>query len=565
MTFSVMASPLGLVLADEATIIDFQPFPRDAEEVSTIFLNLKNGVKNSTINSIVEKFDEKLKGLEQKDVLLEVEDLFLHQYIQNKLQSKIFFVKATTFGAEFRAKPDVFLAQMDGMTLEEFFAFNKQVNLELTKAQIKSVSEQNDRLIMQAVNAIDDIYKSTNIFSERIREWYGFHFPELTDQLISDHEFFLEIITNIGTRDEFSAERLQLIRPLQDQNVNIILKRAKESMGGDFAPYDIKTVQQFAKSVLDLYKTRAEIEDYVEALMEHTCPNLTGIIGALLGARLICLAGGLEELAKKPSSTIQVLGAEKALFRSLKTHSEPPKHGVIFQATYIRNAPYWHRGKIARLLAGKISIAAKVDTVSKRYIADELLEDIKKKIEEIKRKYPDKPVEKKTGHATAPQYGRGPAQRGGWPQGAGGQRYGGRPQGAGGPRPAGRPQGAGGQRYGGKPQGAGDQRYGGRPQGAGGQRYGGKPQGAGGPRPAGRPQGDGEQRYGGRPQGAGGSRPAGKSQGGSGQRYGGKPQGAGGKPQGKYPPKSLGGFQGKPRGKPAGKRPQGKPRPEPQD
>jgi RNA processing factor Prp31 len=172
MTFSVMASPLGLVLADEATIVDFQPFPsKNAEDVSMIFLNLKSGIQNSVIDEIIERFDEKIKGLEQKDVLLEVEDLFLHQYLQNKLHSKVFFAKTTTFGAEFRAQPDVVLAQMDAsMTLDEFFTFNKQINLELTRAQIKSVSEQNDKLIMQAVNAIDDIYKSTNIFSERIRE-----------------------------------------------------------------------------------------------------------------------------------------------------------------------------------------------------------------------------------------------------------------------------------------------------------------------------------------------------------------------------------------------------------
>ncbi|MEM0320545.1 MAG: hypothetical protein QXS67_03955, partial [Candidatus Nezhaarchaeales archaeon] len=126
--------------------------------------------------------------------------------------------------------------------------------------------------------------------------------------------------------------------------------------------------------------------------------NLKELIGPVLGARLIALAGGLERLAKLPASTIQLLGAEKALFRALRTGSKPPKHGVIFQYPEIHRSPKWQRGKIARALAGKIAIAARVDFFTGEYIADELKEDLKNRIKEIKETYkspPKKVVEKK--------------------------------------------------------------------------------------------------------------------------------------------------------------------------
>ncbi len=138
---------------------------------------------------------------------------------------------------------------------------------------------------MQAVNAIDDLNKSTNIFAERAREWYGFHFPELTDQLIADHEFFLELIKEIGLRDQFTSETITEIRPVQEKTLELVMKRARESMGGYFGPHDITTLQTFARAILELYRARDEIETYVESQMEQTCPNLSAIVGPLIGAR----------------------------------------------------------------------------------------------------------------------------------------------------------------------------------------------------------------------------------------------------------------------------------------
>ena len=149
--------------------------------------------------------------------------------------------------------------------------------------------------------------------------------------------------------------------------------------------------------------------------MQEVALNLRGLIGPILGARLISLAGSIEKLARFPSSTIQVLGAEKALFRALKTGARPPKHGVIFQHTLIHSAPWWQRGKIARVLAGKIAIAARIDMYGGQYLAEDLKQSVTKRIEEIKRKYPVAPQERKSTREPRRQE-RAPPRRKRYPQ-----------------------------------------------------------------------------------------------------------------------------------------------------
>ncbi|MEM4706946.1 MAG: hypothetical protein QXW27_05340, partial [Candidatus Methanomethylicaceae archaeon] len=138
-------------------------------------------------------------------------------------------------------------------------------------------------------------------------------------------------------------------------------------------------------------------EKYIDEVMKEVAPNVRELVGSILGARLIALSGGLEALAKKPASTIQVLGAEKALFRALRTGARPPKHGIIFQSPLIHSSPKWQRGKIARTLAGKLSIAARVDAFGGAFIANKLKKELEERISEIKKKYavPTKKLKKK--------------------------------------------------------------------------------------------------------------------------------------------------------------------------
>jgi nucleolar protein 56 len=162
-------------------------------------------------------------------------------------------------------------------------------------------------------------------------------------------------------------------------------------MGAEIGQYDMMIIQALAQQYLDFQRLRNQLEEYLDDSMREAAPNLRGLIGPVVGARLIALAGSIQKLARLPASTIQVLGAERALFRSLKTGAPPPKHGVIFQHTSVHSAPWWQRGKIARILAGKIAIAARVDEYSGEYIAEELKQTIAERIEEVKRKYPTGP------------------------------------------------------------------------------------------------------------------------------------------------------------------------------
>ena len=165
-------------------------------------------------------------------------------------------------------------------------------------------------------------------------------------------------------------------------------------MGADIAEADLEMIQSLAKDVLNFYLLRKNMEDYVDHTMEELAPNVRAVAGALLGARLIAMAGSLQNLAMRPASTIQVIGAEKALFRSLKTGARPPKHGLIFQDTLLHDAKRWQRGKIARVIAGKLAIAARADAFGGHFIGDKLKADINKRLEEIHTKYKEPPAPK---------------------------------------------------------------------------------------------------------------------------------------------------------------------------
>jgi nucleolar protein 56 len=223
----------------------------------------------------------------------------------------------------------------------------------------------------------------------RVREWYGIHFPEL-DRLLEKHETYARLVVDLGNKDNFTVEELEK-EDVPKSKSEAIAKVAEKSMGADLSGADMKQIQSLCKDILDLYKLRGGLETYLDQTMEEVAPNMKCMVGSLLGARLIAVSGGLMNLAKRPASTIQVLGAEKALFRSLKTGTRPPKHGLIFQHTLLHDAKKWQRGKIARALAGKLAIAARADAFGRRSIGEELKADMEKRIDEIHQKYEQPP------------------------------------------------------------------------------------------------------------------------------------------------------------------------------
>ena len=312
-----------------------------------------------------------------------------------------FFVEDKSLASEFTRIYDVKVLPYEDVSVwrrmrQAFSGFhltklNRQelhdIAVDLSRHAIRAVSQQGDQLVIQAMSSLDDVEKIQNLMTSRLREWYGLHFPEASHK-IEDAQFLARIVSEGGHRETISKDSV-LKNILVDSQINPDL--LTKSMGADLPDQDMRMIQRLARQYLELQRFREELEKYLDELMLEISPNLRGLIGPMIGARLIALAGGLDKLARLPASTIQVLGAEQALFRALKTGAKPPKHGVIFQYTSIHSAPWWQRGKIARTLAGKIAIAARIDLFSGEYIADQLKQNVQSRIGEIKRKYPTAP------------------------------------------------------------------------------------------------------------------------------------------------------------------------------
>ena len=271
----------------------------------------------------------------------------------------------------------------------ELTAWNRSVTMEIAKLRVKGAVEQRDLIVAQAIQTLDDLDRTVNLFMGRLREWYGVHFPEL-DRLVEKHETYARLVLNLGDRENYTLEVMEK-EDLPKAKAEAIVQMAESSMGADITAKDLAQIKDLSNDVLSLYNLRKNMEGYLDKTMGEVAPNMRSLVGALLGARLIAIAGSLRNLAMRPASTIQVLGAEKALFRSLKTGARPPKHGLIFQAALLHDAKRWQRGKIARALAGKLSIAARADAFGGNFIGDRLNADLDRRISEIKEKYKEPP------------------------------------------------------------------------------------------------------------------------------------------------------------------------------
>jgi nucleolar protein 56 len=267
----------------------------------------------------------------------------------------------------------------------------RQISTELTRLGVKRAGERRDLMIVQSILTIDDLDRTTNLLMGRIHEWFGLHFPEL-DRNVESHQTYARLILQLGRRSNFVADQLEK-EGLPAKKVEKIREAAERSMGAELRDPDIESIRSLCAQALELYTLRRNLQDYSTSVVEEVAPNTNALVGSLLAARLIALAGGLTNLAKMPASTIQVLGAEKALFRALKTGTSPPKHGVIFQEALVHDAKKWQRGKVSRALAGKLAIAARADAFGSRYIGDSLKVDLDKRVEEIKKRYQEAPTQ----------------------------------------------------------------------------------------------------------------------------------------------------------------------------
>ncbi len=257
----------------------------------------------------------------------------------------------TEGGELFRSRLAEVLREL-GVSEEEYREMLRSTAVQLAKARLRKALQSRDMTIKQLVSAVEELEEVQNLLRSRLREWYFLHFPEA-----AEHEELAEIVARYGHRGRMPGELGQL---------------AEDSAGAELGEEELEVLQEFASGILELRRLRERVMERLEEVMHEHAPNLSHLAGAHIGAKLIAAAGGIERLAKMPASRIQVLGAERALFRHLARGAKPPKHGYIYQHPLVRGAPKKRRGRAARALAAKLAIAARADAYGGRFIAEEL-------------------------------------------------------------------------------------------------------------------------------------------------------------------------------------------------
>ncbi|KAI9183279.1 Nucleolar protein 56 [Blastocladiella emersonii ATCC 22665] len=231
-----------------------------------------------------------------------------------------------------------------------------------SRAKLKFNVHRSDNMIIQAIGILDQLDKDINTFAMRVREWYSWHFPELV-KIVNDNEKYARLVKLIGNKANLSeATVTDMADIIGDQDkAEHVLQAARASMGTDISDVDLLNIESFADRVISLMDYRRNLHAYLTSKMNIVAPNLAALIGEIVGARLISHAGSLTNLSKYPASTVQILGAEKALFRALKTKGNTPKYGLIYHSSFIGKAAQKNKGRISRFLANKCSIASRID------------------------------------------------------------------------------------------------------------------------------------------------------------------------------------------------------------
>ena len=374
-------SPLGVIALKGDELVAYRLFEGDPALIASKFSRVSNGELVDEVKSVMDEILN--KGIEE----VAVQPSTLIPALSQNYREVSFKELEEPINIE-----EVFVRNGLVRDSDEYRRRVKEVIDSLLVTELKEAVARRDVMIVHAVHVLEDLDKQINMFYTRCREWYGLHFPELGD-LIDEPEEYMRIVAELGSRKNYTVEGLKKIlgsaRKAED-----VLEKAKTSIGAEMSPEDEERVKDVAKEGLRLIKLKREQENYIKELMSAEAPNLSAIAGPILGAKLIALAGGLEKLARLPASTIQVLGAEKALFRFFRTGRGAPKHGIIFQHPYVHGSPRWQRGKIARLLAAKIAIAARIDYFSREDRSSELRRALEERYAEIKQKDAQPPARK---------------------------------------------------------------------------------------------------------------------------------------------------------------------------
>merc|ERR1711994_596234 len=256
---------------------------------------------------------------------------------------------------------------ISGLPDKEMSAMELGLAHSLSRYKLKFSPDKIDTMIVQAVSLLDDLDKELNNYIMRCREWYGWHFPEL-GKIITDNLAFVRTVELMGTRD--NAKTIDLSDVLPEEVEEKVKEAAEISMGTEISGEDIINIKHLCQQVVEIQEYRGQLYEYLKNRMMAIAPNLTVLVGELVGARLIAHAGTLMNLAKHAASTVQILGAEKALFKALKTKHDTPKYGLIYHAQLVGQSGTKLKGKVSRMLAAKASLACRVDALGEETNTD---------------------------------------------------------------------------------------------------------------------------------------------------------------------------------------------------
>ncbi|XVF31219.1 hypothetical protein REPUB_Repub16aG0126800 [Reevesia pubescens] len=348
------------------------------EDLSKEFLAADSARKVVSLKAF-SKFDNTAEALEAATKLLEstpskglrkflrahcdgetlgVADSKLGNAIKEKL--KIDCIHNTTVMELLRGVRTQLTELISGLGAQDLAPMSLGLSHSLSRYKLKFSADKVDTMIVQAIGLLDDLDKELNTYAMRIREWYGWHFPELT-KIVQDNILYAKTVKLMG--DRANAAKLDFSEILPEEVETDLKEAAVISMGTEVNDLDLMNIKELCDQVISLAEYRAQLYDYLKSRMNTVAPNLTALVGELVGARLIAHGGSLLNLAKQPGSTVQILGAEKALFRALKTKHSTPKYGLIYHASLVGQAAPKHKGKISRSLAAKAALAIRCDAL----------------------------------------------------------------------------------------------------------------------------------------------------------------------------------------------------------
>jgi len=364
----IVETLIGIFAVDEEEVLSSAIYNLKPRSISEKLVKQRNGQITDEIDKVVRELHE--KGLQE----IIINNPGLASSIRDKYDIGAGVTGPTKASRGLRSRFYNLAKDLLSLEKSDLYALNHEVSQLIAREKVRESMSDRVNMLIQTVQLLSDLDDIVNSLSNRLVEWYSLHFPEL-ERILKDHLIYSKIVRNIGRREDILETGLGDMG-VDERKVRRIIDSAKTSMGAPINSYDLRNIQSLAEENIRLYGYREGLREYISDISEHIAPNTAKLAGPILAGKLIEKAGGLKELALLPASSIQVMGAEKAMYRAIKTGAKPPKHGVIFQHPHVHSAGRGERGKKARELAGKIAIAARADFFSGNEIAEKLKEEL---------------------------------------------------------------------------------------------------------------------------------------------------------------------------------------------